>query len=839
MRNILQITVLLMCFLCFLPGEKAVAAPVTPEQAETVVKGWVFASNVRLGTEMGGSIEGMEIFEDRSGPLFFVVYLKPSGFVIVPADDRLEPITGFSDGLFFDASPSNPLGALVLSDMRGRFGLLARLQKTAMSADTETLDSFADNRRKWRNLTQIGEQGVMLKSITPSDLRVGALVQTEWDQEGVGTNLCYNYYTPFHYPAGCGAIAMAQVMRYFEYPTNAVGTNSYSVMVDGAVATLPMRGRDGTGAAYFWYDMPYVPEESTIEKERKAIGSLCYDAGLAIASKYTELITLSSPDILSKAFTNTFFYGNSVFGFNTNSNIGDGLVDMINPNLDAGNPVVLAVLEESSGHAVVCDGYGYDDGTLYHHVNMGWSGAYDAWYNLPSVDEYTSVFGCVYNVFKTGTGEIISGRVFDNSGSALSDVMVSAESLDSGFFTNTLSNSRGIYALRNLPSGETFTITASNEVHLWESLVVSTGVSSNYAKISGNLWGIDLTAGSTNPPLPPSGLTASRDGYTDKIRVAWSFSGGALAYEVWRSESPESNTAEKVSTSLIDSLFYDDTSCEKGLLYYYWVTAVNNIGASGFSESAYGWSALPSPTGVSATDGVYTGKIAVTWSAVTHAQSYEVWRGNRSEVELAVKTASVTETGYEDRGVSEGATYYYRIKSVNTNSVSGFSDVASGSVLADSTPELFSIYRLYSYGAQESTYEHLWTINVTEKDLLASYPSWIYEGVAWRAFKTRANGSTPLYRLYAPSVRQHHYTINVGEYIYLSDSDPAWNGEGIQYYVMAEEGEGALPVYRFYHKGLYLHHFTIDESEKNAIEAHPEWGYEYEGIGFYVFAVED
>ena len=69
------------------------------------------------------------------------------------------------------------------------------------------------------------------------------------------------------------------------------------------------------------------------------------------------------------------------------TNIGDGLNGMINPNLDSNNPVILGIDDsQGDGHAVVADGYGYKSSTLYHHLNMGWDGEDDVWYNLPNID---------------------------------------------------------------------------------------------------------------------------------------------------------------------------------------------------------------------------------------------------------------------------------------------------------------------------------------------------------------------------------------------------------------------------------------------------------------------
>ena len=122
---------------------------------------------------------------------------------------------------------------------------------------------------------------------------------------------------------------------------------------------------------------------------------------------------------VTAALKNTFAFRNGISGANNGRNVGTGLADMINPNLDAEYPVILGILGRT-GHAVVADGYGYDASTriktLYHHVNMGWGGHEDIWYNLPDIGNYDTIPVCIYNIFPEGTGEIISGRVTDASG---------------------------------------------------------------------------------------------------------------------------------------------------------------------------------------------------------------------------------------------------------------------------------------------------------------------------------------------------------------------------------------------------------------------------------------
>jgi hypothetical protein len=101
------------------------------------------------------------------------------------------------------------------------------------------------------------------------------------------------------------------------------------------------------------------------------------------------------------ALKGTFTFRSGISGAN-GRNLGTGLAGMITPNLDAEYPVILGILGRT-GHAVVVDGYGYDASTrvkaLYHHLNMGWGGHEDIWYNLPHAGNYDTIPVCIYNIF--------------------------------------------------------------------------------------------------------------------------------------------------------------------------------------------------------------------------------------------------------------------------------------------------------------------------------------------------------------------------------------------------------------------------------------------------------
>ncbi len=102
----------------------AFAKPVVQNDAATAVQGWLKQPGHGLKAPLGNAIKNTDVYTDAAGaPLYFVVNLNPSGFVIVPADDLAEPILCFSPAGKYVASEKNPLGALVMHDVPARLAL--------------------------------------------------------------------------------------------------------------------------------------------------------------------------------------------------------------------------------------------------------------------------------------------------------------------------------------------------------------------------------------------------------------------------------------------------------------------------------------------------------------------------------------------------------------------------------------------------------------------------------------------------------------------------------------------------------------------------------------------
>ncbi len=521
--------------LVLLPVERALAKPVRADDAKAAVQGWLRLDSAPFAEPLGRTVQKIDTFTNSQGNIiYYVADLKPSGFVVMPADDVLEPIIAFAARGRYDPSRRNPLGALVNHDIPRR---LARVRSSKPSA------ALVETVSKWQILQQNSSNSPSANTVQReallrlSDLRVAPLTRTLWNQDTAGNgSACYNYYTPPHwagdpqnYYCGCTATAMAQLMDFFQWPKAGVGTAAFDISVDGVTRSAYLRGGDGFGGPYAWTSMAADPTNPTVA-QCQAIGALTYDAGVAATMAYGSNSSTASVSNMRAALTTTFMFHQVIMGGGSASaaSLGSSLLNMVNPNLDARRPVILSIYGPPGGHAVICDGYGYDFGTGYHHINTGWGGLGNIWYALPIVDAagelFTNVNTCFYNIFLTGSGEIISGRVLDSNGGPIAGATISAARTGGGAYGAT-TDAHGIYALAGVPSASQYALTASCAGYSPGTRNCSTGTSATDSLTCGNVWGANFTLVATNAapriPLQPA------DGCTVRGATA-SFTGAAV-----------------------------------------------------------------------------------------------------------------------------------------------------------------------------------------------------------------------------------------------------------------------------------------------------------------------
>ncbi|MBQ6561066.1 MAG: C10 family peptidase [Paludibacteraceae bacterium] len=200
--------------------------------------------------------------------------------------------------------------------------------------------------------------------------------EVRWGQSKNNDDSClpsYNYLCPRYNPddqcghmlAGCGAIAMAQIMWKWAYPDK----SKYNV--------------------YDWDKMP----SDLIDGCSTDCPKLISDCGKACKMNYQSIGGFELPVItgswatisnIAKGFAD-FDYSARIVDLDDWKNYGDSWKDLIRSEIDCGRPVLMYgkhnIIEIKEKHYFVIDGYSMTDKNLFH-VNWGWRGNKNGYYNL-------------------------------------------------------------------------------------------------------------------------------------------------------------------------------------------------------------------------------------------------------------------------------------------------------------------------------------------------------------------------------------------------------------------------------------------------------------------------
>jgi hypothetical protein len=174
-------------------------------------------------------------------------------------------------------------------------------------------------------------------------------------------------------------------------------------------------------------------------------------------------------------------------------------------------------------------------------------------------------------------------------------------------------------------------------------------------------------AGVAVAPSPPSWVTATEGEYPNKVRITWASSSSAATYLVYRIEH-----GYYVGWDLragVSGTIYDDYGADPGQIYDYAISACSNndyTDCSSRSDRDLGYRPLDSPT-VVATDGSWSDKVRMSWSAVENAVAYEVSRANSDGSGRYVLAATVGQF-YDDTTAVPGTDYRFYVQAQGAHS---------------------------------------------------------------------------------------------------------------------------------------------------------------------------
>ena len=306
----------------------------------------------------------------------FYIFNTSDGFVIVSADDIAVPVLGYSDSGNFD--PQN----IPVNMYEWLLGYEHDIS-LAISNGVSASENIATD---WRKLSS-GQMASQKRSRS-----VNALVQTRWNQGSPYNTLCpYDTDENDRTVTGCVATAMAQIMKYWNYPTQGNGSQTYTSSYGELTANFG-------STTYDWNNMVNSYTNSATQAQKDAVATLMYHCGVAVQMSYgvsrtggSGAVTVGpSNGTAEYAMENFFLYKNTLNGCYRSNYSETEWKNMLIADLDAGRPVIYTGRGDGGGHCFICDGYNNNN---QFHFNWGWGGYCDGFYAINSMEPGTGGIG--------------------------------------------------------------------------------------------------------------------------------------------------------------------------------------------------------------------------------------------------------------------------------------------------------------------------------------------------------------------------------------------------------------------------------------------------------------
>jgi hypothetical protein len=367
----------------------------------------------------------------NSQPYFYVYNIGENrGFIIVSGDDATKAILGYSNEGSFQA------------------------------------ENIPANLSEWLDFYKIEIQYAIDKGLPTADENTPQKVMSSTSEVvPLLGNIKFNQDVPYNDSCpsisgtktvtGCVATAMAQIMKYYQWPVT--GTKSHSYTWNSTTLSANFGA-----TTYDWANMlnAYSSTATGTTTQRKAIATLLYHCGVAVNMNYNTATNGGSAanNLTAAVSLITYFgYDASIQYISRSNYTYSDWTNLLKTELNAARPILYAATTTvNGGHAFVCDGY--DSNELFH-INWGWAGQSNGYFELttlsPDVAGIVGVLGG-YSQYQTAIIGIqkatglttaaynlgIYSKPLTSSVSTLSDLSTTL-SLNFGAINNGLSSFSG------------------------------------------------------------------------------------------------------------------------------------------------------------------------------------------------------------------------------------------------------------------------------------------------------------------------------------------------------------------------------------------------------------
>lgn len=351
---------LLLLSLMLLLSVSAIAGPRSYQQAKAIAQRQAAMLGIEMDAEVTASAKAAPRMSVSSAvsPSATCYYVfangEDKGFTIVSGDDRMPEVVGYSAQGTYDPDhlPANYVG------------FMKAYQETVealLKGDAQVSGGLAEA-RQWR-AERAGSAAV-----------APLLDGIKWDQREPYNNMCPLYEGTNRSVTGCVATAMAQVMMYYQYPKKLKSTiESYNTQTYGI--QIP---EISSGATYDWDNMlPDYSKSDYNSAQADAVAKLMYHCGAAVKMDYDPS---SRANVTPTILATYFGYDADLMQDLTRTVFTlQQWMTLIDNELKAKRPILYSGQSSDEGHEFVCDG---SDGKGLYHINWGWGGYQDGYFDL-------------------------------------------------------------------------------------------------------------------------------------------------------------------------------------------------------------------------------------------------------------------------------------------------------------------------------------------------------------------------------------------------------------------------------------------------------------------------
>ena len=351
---------LLLLSLMLLLSVSAIAGPRSYQQAKAIAQRQAAMLGIEMDAEVAASAKAAPRMSVSSAvsPSATCYYVfangEDKGFTIVSGDDRMPEVVGYSAQGTYDPDhlPANYVG------------FMKAYQETVealLKGDAQVSGGLAEV-RQWR------AERANSAAVAP------LLGGIKWNQGAPYNNMCPLYDGTNRSVTGCVATAMAQVMMYYQYPKElkttikAYNTQTYGIQIPEI----------SSGATYDWDNMlPDYSKSDYNSAQADAVAKLMYHCGAAVKMDYGPL---SGANVTPAILATYFGYDADLMQDLTRTVFTlQQWMTLIDNELKAKRPILYSGQASDEGHEFVCDG---SDGKGLYHINWGWGGYQDGYFDL-------------------------------------------------------------------------------------------------------------------------------------------------------------------------------------------------------------------------------------------------------------------------------------------------------------------------------------------------------------------------------------------------------------------------------------------------------------------------